>query len=667
MTTRTYDYILTIDNPSVINKGDTILSNITSTSGTIVSTDKANSTVKVKVSNVFQEFIVGENVAPIFNRVSSNVETVSYSNSASLSVNSNSFQINGTTNTFSLPLNVLSRSNLTADSFSVFVNNRRIDKSLINYPSSTLGDTGFDFKPIRVVTTKTVPGAEGANVHTQANLRLAGEQAGVFYDFLLGGIADTFEVSAANSHFTYNINYDNWIHANLVSIDVRSEQGNNESIPFQAQAFSEQVIGSNAVISAVNSSNYIREKNAFVQNPLVRLYTIYYPGEWYPANEFDLPTGEDGEGRRWPDGFPMRFAEVRGDLNTDVTYNVEFGGVNYIPMPINSGGIDIDSAGTINEVSVDISNFDGLITQLVENPDIVGNNTANACFAVVNGQIVTGIDPRTIPADATYTEQEHTDVLSRARSNGLNFSETVRDSYGVDNASFNITTTEAVNGTWKREKMDSRDLLGGVVEIHSTFANFLDYWPEYSKVRASYSNVLEMTTNLPYRVGDEVFVRDNTFVATIQAIEEERFIFTNTALTLGQGDHLLIKNTDADDEAYVEDNFKIDSLTNLDEKVATFSLTSWLQFFKLVLPRRKYYKNTCQWIYKGEECQYPGPAGGTIPGTSLSANTNPIAANNQTAGSIAEDECGKSFESCQIRNNTIHFGGFPGTGRTIPK
>ena len=42
--------------------------------------------------------------------------------------------------------------------------------------------------------------------------------------------------------------------------------------------------------------------------------------------------------------------------------------------------------------------------------------------------------------------------------------------------------------------------------------------------------------------GDEVFVRANTFVATIQAIEEERFIFTNTALTLGQGDHLLIKN-----------------------------------------------------------------------------------------------------------------------------
>ena len=133
------------------------------------------------------------------------------------------------------------------------------------------------------------------------------------------------------------------------------------------------------------------------------------------------------------------------------------------------------------------------------------------------------------------------------------------------------------------------------------------------------------------------------------------------------GDSLLIENIDNDDEAYVEDVFKIDALSGLTEKIAVFSLTSWLQFFKLVLPKRKYYKNTCQWVYKGDECQYPGPAGGAIPGSTLTANSNPIAANNQIAGSVQGDECGKSFESCQIRNNTIHFGGFPGTGRTIPK
>src|SRR6056300_682313 len=101
MTTSTYDYILTIDNPSIINKGDTILSETTSTTGTVVATDKANSNIKIKVANVNQEFIEGENVSPIFNRISSNVEAATYTNSASLSVNGNSFQINGTTNTFS--------------------------------------------------------------------------------------------------------------------------------------------------------------------------------------------------------------------------------------------------------------------------------------------------------------------------------------------------------------------------------------------------------------------------------------------------------------------------------------------------------------------------------------------------------------------------------------
>jgi len=90
----------------------------------------------------------------------------------------------------------------------------------------------------------------------------------------------------------------------------------------------------------------------------------------------------------------------------------------------------------------------------------------------------------------------------------------------------------------------------------------------------------------------------------------------------------------------------------------------------LAVPKRKFYKNTCQWVYKGPECQYPGPGGGSIPGTSnpvLQANTNPITAANETAASNDLDVCGKSIRSCQLRNNQIHFGGFPATGRTIPR
>ena len=86
-------------------------------------------------------------------------------------------------------------------------------------------------------------------------------------------------------------------------------------------------------------------------------------------------------------------------------------------------------------------------------------------------------------------------------------------------------------------------------------------------------------------------------------------------------------------------------------------------------PWRKFFKNTCQWVYKGSECQYPGPGSLPIPGTfpPKTSNANPIFANNQAAVSDSDDECSKSYEACRIRNNTVHFGAFPGTGRQIPK
>ena len=61
MTTRTYDYILTVSNPDVVFAGDSILSNTTNTSAEVVATDASNSNIKVKVANVHQEFITNEN------------------------------------------------------------------------------------------------------------------------------------------------------------------------------------------------------------------------------------------------------------------------------------------------------------------------------------------------------------------------------------------------------------------------------------------------------------------------------------------------------------------------------------------------------------------------------------------------------------------------------
>ena len=40
---------------------------------------------------------------------------------------------------------------------------------------------------------------------------------------------------------------------------------------------------------------------------------------------------------------------------------------------------------------------------------------------------------------------------------------------------------------------------------------------------------------------------------------------------------------------------------------------------------------------------------------------------NEIGVTASEDECSKSYEACRLRNNTVHYGAFPGTGRQVPK
>ncbi len=455
---------------------------------------------------------------------------------------------------------------------------------------------------------------------------------------------------------------------------------NSTSVPFQSNAFSGNTTVASTTISSIANSPFVAAKNAFTQNPIVRLYSLYYPGEWYPPNPNGNPTGA-GAGRAWPVDVPFRFAEIVGDLQSDAVYRVKYGDVEYIPYPVDFTGLETGSDGKINEVSLSISNFDNIISTFVENPFLAGNNKSNSVQAIVNDELVHGIDPRTVnanPSDFGSEGNEGFDSLTRARANGLNYSATVQARYGTANASWTYNESIATGGTnptdtWQEQKQDTRDLLGGVIEVKTTFANFLNFWPEYSSLRYKTANVIEVLSALPYRVGDKVVGQFGTTQATITAIEENKFLFLSNTLDSNTtiGDNIYIVNDDADEEAYVEDVFKIDNLEKLDENVATFGLVSWLQYFKLQVPKRKYYKNTCQWVYKGEECQYPGPSGGNIPGTSnpvLQANTVAITAANESAGANFDlDVCGKSILSCQLRNNQIHFGAFPATGRTVPK
>lgn len=448
------------------------------------------------------------------------------------------------------------------------------------------------------------------------------------------------------------------VHSNTITLATGSGgDGLLSTSNFVSNVISANSTTAIATISSITPSAFKAEKNSFSQNPIVRLYTIYYPGEWYPPNDAGNPTGQ-GTGKAWPNDFPIRFAEVVGDLTSDLSYNVSYGGTSYIPFPVNASKLGQGSEGSVDEITLDVFNVDNIITRLIEDPFLAGNNSSNSVTATVNGELVNGIDPRTV-------------VGTTSNPDGLNYDADIVGYYGRSNASFDRTQTIAVGGTWTEQKQDTRDLLGGVVEIKTTFANFLDYWPEYSSIQSVSSNVIEVYNTLPYRVGDNVRARSGTIEGTIQSIERNSFLFLSNNLEddLPIGEALYIVNPLADSESYVEDKFKIDQLEKLSDDIATFNLISWLQYFKLVTPKRKFYKNTCQWDYKGPECQYPGPGSDPIPGSSpvLTANANPIAANNQIAADSSGDVCSKSLLACTLRNNQLHFGGFPGTGRTIPR
>lgn len=700
------------------------------------------------------------------------------------------------------------------------------------------------------------------------------------------------------------------VHSNTIMVTGNANGSlNTLSLPFQANTMSGNVQTATSTISAQAPSTFIAEKNAFTQNPVVRLYSIYYPGDWYPPNAAGNPTGA-GAGYAWPNDFPIRLAEIVGDTADDVSYNVTYANTSFLTFPINLSGLEQGADGKINELSLTVFNADNIISALVEDPYLLGRANSNSVSAIVNGELVGGIDPQTVIGSPTYLQS-------------------VVDYYGKANASFDKTRADATGSGWTRLKADTRDLLGASIEIKTTFANFLDTWPEYSKVSAVSANTLTMLNSLPYRVGDILIDKVAGHCnATIQAINADNIIVnrklvdsksiiaqtsvinnmtaptsTNTYIhntgnsvfqysgtdyspsslsfvrtkslaeetiltgifmttdgtnlyTVGSatdnvrrytlsvpynistttyvsnlyvgalegtpfgialdpsgsnlyvvgtsadrvfkytlstpldittgvinsnlnvgtsvtgegtpvslyfkpdgsslyllgsstrkifqfnmstgwdittatlagntyiggydltprgvsfksdGSNVLIGgqatdqiysipldtawnittantqassiavplyilNPQADTASYMVDTYKIDQLEGLSESVATFGLVSWLQYFKIVTPKRKYYKNTCQWEYKGPECQYPGFGALAIPGTNLLSNTNPIAANNMAmiitpdaTLNKTNDVCAKSLAACTVRNNYQHFGGFPAVGRTVPQ
>lgn len=573
MSTRLYDYIITVSDTTPFRNGNNFLGVTSGTYGYVANVNPDTNNIKVKVSNVFQEYLINETVT---------------SNHYLISNTSVSATVSAGLVSFSLPL-----------------------------PTALV--------PI-YPTELSLYYPDGSSIPRE----------NWYYDSVNSAIAAKY----ANVGFSG-------------TITIRRDTGNVYAPSFSASplALGNNQASPSATITAITNSPFIRSKNAFTQPPVVRLITFYYPGEWYPPNEKGNPGGS-GAGLAWPADMPWRIAEVIGDIHSDLNYNVTFGTESFIAYPMESDGIGTSSDGTIDRVTIRVSNYDNIITNFVENPYLVGNVTSNSATGYVNGELLKGLDPATVVTNSKYNQN------------------IVDTYYGKTNVAWSYERASSTGETWKNLKYDSRDLLGGVVEIKSTLATHLKYWPEYSNIKnLEFSNLIQVYNSAPYRVGDNIKTSTSSTVSVLSLLDDDYLVLSSNITSASTEQGLFIVNPDYDPEAYVKDVFKVTELTVLNENFAEFNLTSWLQYFKLQLPKRKFYKNTCQWEYRGDECQYPGPGNSAIPGTFpvQYANVNPITTDNKIGISSNDDECAKSYIACKLRNNIIHYGAFPGTGRQVPK
>ena len=83
----------------------------------------------------------------------------------------------------------------------------------------------------------------------------------------------------------------------------------------------------------------------------------------------------------------------------------------------------------------------------------------------------------------------------------------------------------------------------------------------------------------------------------------------------------------------------------------SFELASKFDLAGVMIPKRQIIANICQWRYRSTECGYTG--------------SNYWNINDQSVGTLAEDQCGKRLSSCKLRfgeTSELPFGSFPSAG-----
>jgi len=598
MSSRLYDFTLTLANTSSLEAGMSIYGTSSNALGEVISVTGSNA--KVKVSNVSHYFQVGETILSNSSSVDITYESQRYT-STPVVIFSNTYSIDGTTNTFSLPVSADYKSEIQ-----IYADNILVPQSLYEFPSTALDNLGVDFNLAQIAT---FPAANDTAVITEA----------LFPD------------------------------TSITSLDLVVARGLSNVNSFIASATpKEQTNILTTTVSDITPSNYIAVNNSFEQEPIVRLYSIYYPGNWYPPTANGNPN-DSSLGSAWPYPFPLRYAQIFGEDFNIPNYSITFANNSYRAFPINYPGISISSDGSVGELSLELSSIDFTIVSLIENPNLIGYNNTSSVSAYVNGDLVTNIDPRTVPGNAL-------------------FDSSIVDLRGGQNIAFDYDTTISLGEEWVSTLKDSRDLLGAVVEIKTIFASMLQFWPEYSRIVSISDNIITLDSSAVYRVGDVVKANSTSDEKTIAAVYQDNRIKLQesdySSATIG--DSLFIVNQNADENAYVENKFIITKMNSYDDNTVNFNLSNRTTNLLDTLPKRKFYRGTCPWQYKGTECKYPASGSGTIPSTFPEKTANGyFTANNAETQDPKLDVCSKSLSACRLRNNSQNFGGFIGVSDEI--
>lgn len=107
-------------------------------------------------------------------------------------------------------------------------------------------------------------------------------------------------------------------------------------------------------------------------------------------------------------------------------------------------------------------------------------------------------------------------------------------------------------------------------------------------------------------------------------------------------------NRNADPQQERVSYYLIEQLTTLTQDIATFTLALPTETDNALINKRTILV-TCPWVYRSTECSYTG---------------NPVAdEKDQPTTDPKKDKCSGCLRGCQLRHNTLNYGGFIGVNK----